>query len=76
MTGAQIAALIIQLGPVALQFFLAIEDRMNLSSDEKQNIANAIAAANVSDADTLSRVSTWMAANGFQARFVPVAPSK
>jgi hypothetical protein len=76
MNGAQIAALLIQLGPVALQFFLAIEGRLNLSSDEKQNIANEIAAANASDADTLARVSAWMAANGFKTTFVPTAPVK
>ncbi len=75
MTAAEIAALLIQLGPVALQFFLAIESRLNLGPDEKQNIANAIAASNASDADTLARVSVWMTANGFKATFVAIGPA-
>lgn len=70
MGAAEIIALIAQLGPVALQFFLAIESRLNLTSDEKANIANAIAAANASDQDTINRVSAWMAANGFKVSFV------
>ena len=73
MTAAAIAALIAELGPVALQFFLAIESRLNLGPDEKQNIANAVAAANAADQDVINRVGTWMAANGFKAtiQFVP-----
>lgn len=74
MTAAQIATLLIQLGPVALQFFLAIEDRLNLGPDEKANIANAIAASNAADADTIARVSAWMQANGFKPTFIAIAP--
>ncbi|MGH9501669.1 MAG: hypothetical protein ACRD20_02330 [Terriglobales bacterium] len=76
MTPEQIAALIIQLGPVALQMFLALEARLNLSSDEKTNIANAIAAANSADADTLARVAAWMQANGFKPVFLPIGPAR
>lgn len=75
MTAAAIAALIIQLGPVALQMFLALESRLNLGPDEKQNIANELAAANSSDADTIARVNAWMLANGFKATFVAIGPA-
>lgn len=75
MTAAAIAALIIQLGPVALQMFLALEDRLNLGPDEKQNIANALASSNASDADTLTRVNAWMLANGFKPTFVAIGPA-
>lgn len=77
MTAAAIAQLIAELGPIALQFFLAIESRLNLGPDEKQNIANAIAAANAADQDVINRVGAWMAANGFEAQVQFVAkPAK
>ncbi len=77
MNATEIANLIVQLGPLGLQLFLALEQRMNLTSDEKTNIANAIAASNQADADTISNVSIWMKANGFKTTFVsdPVAPA-
>jgi hypothetical protein len=75
ITATAIIALITQLGPIAAQTFLALESRLNLTSDEKTNIANAIAAANASDQDTIARVTAWMAANNMVPTFVP-APSK
>lgn len=74
----QIAALIAQIGPLGLQLFLALESRLNLTSDEKLNVANAIAAANASDQDVLTRTAAWMQANGFKpsTTFVPMASNK
>lgn len=60
-------------GPVVLNFFLKIEGLLNLGPDEKQNIANAIAAANTTDQDTINKVGAWMAANGFVAKVSFVA---
>jgi hypothetical protein len=73
---AEIAALIAQLGPLGLQLFLKLEGALNLGSDEKANIANAIAAANAADQDVLTSVAAWMQANGFKpvTTFVPVTP--
>lgn len=78
LNAKQIADLIIQLGPLGLQLFLALEQRMNLTADEKQNIANAIASSNIVDGDTIARAAAWMQANGFRATFVPAtaAPTK
>jgi len=71
----EIIALIVQGGPLAFQLFLKLESYLNLGSDEKANIANAIAAANTADQDTINKVAAWMAANGFktQVTFVPHA---
>lgn len=62
----EIVALIVQLGPLAVDLFVKLEGLLNLTPDEKKNIANAIAAANAADQDTVARVAAWMAANGFQ----------
>jgi hypothetical protein len=62
----EIVALIVQLGPLGVDLFVKLEGLLNLTSDEKKNIANAIAAANAADQDTITRVSAWMQANGFQ----------
>lgn len=62
----EIVALIVQLGPLAVDLFVKLEGLLNLGPDEKKNIANAIAAANAADVDTLARVADWMAANGFK----------
>jgi hypothetical protein len=67
---SEIVALILQLGPLGVDLFLKLEGLLNLGSDEKANIANAIAASNTADADTISKVSAWMAANGFKTTFV------
>jgi hypothetical protein len=62
----EIVALIVQLGPLAVDLFVKLEGLLNLTPDEKKNIANAIAAAQAADQDTVARVAAWMAANGFQ----------
>jgi len=69
---SEIVSLILQLGPLAMELFLKLEPMLNLGPDEKANIANAIAAANTADQDTLGKVSAWMVANGFKATFVAV----
>lgn len=61
---AEILGYIIQLGPIALDGFLKLEGILNLSSDEKQNVANAIASANASDADTIAVVDAFKQAHG------------
>ena len=71
---AEIVALIVQLGPLGVDLFVKLEGLLNLGPDEKQNIANAIAAANAADADTIARVSAWMSANGFKLNFAPATP--
>jgi len=67
----EIVALIVQLGPLGMQLFLKLEGLLNLGPDEKQNIANAIAAANQADAETIAHVNAWMAANGFTVSYAP-----
>ncbi len=62
----EIVALVVQLGPLAVDLFVKLEGLMNLGPDEKKNIANAIAAAQAADQDTVNRVTAWMKANGFQ----------
>jgi len=68
MTVAEITALILQLGPIALEFFIKIESLLNLGPDEKANIASAIASANSSNADTQAKIAAWMQANGFTTK--------
>ena len=69
-----IISLIVQLGPLAVEEFLKVEAALNLTPDEKVNVANAIASAHSSNADTIAKISAWMAANGMVAQvvFVPV----
>ena len=58
MTLAQaIIAMILQLGPLAFTFVQWVETHLNLTADEKQNIADAIAASNAADEDTKARVA-------------------
>lgn len=72
----KIVALIVQLGPLAVELIIELETLLNLTPDQKQNIANAIAASNKADQDTVARVSAWMAKNGFQVSFgAPVSKS-
>jgi len=59
----EIAALVLQLGPLAVDLIVKMESLFNLGSDEKTNIANAILAANTADQDTITRVNAWLAAN-------------
>lgn len=72
----EIVALILQLGPLAVDLFTKLEPLLNLGPDEKANIANAIAASNSADADTIARVSAWMQANGFKPQVTFVAVPK
>lgn len=59
----EIVALIVQLGPLGVDLFVKLEGLLNLGPDEKQNIANAIAASNAADQDTIDRVAAWQKAN-------------
>lgn len=59
-----IVALIVQLGPLGLELYLKLESLLNLGPDEKKNIADAIAASNAADQDTIARVAAWKAAHG------------
>jgi L-cysteine desulfidase len=71
----EIVALIVQLGPLAIDLIVKLEGLLNLGPDEKKNIANAIAASNAADQQTVARVTAWMAANGFAVSFGVPAPS-
>lgn len=64
----EIVALVLQLGPLAVDLIHKVESLGNLGPDEKANIANAIAAANATNQDTINKVGAWMAANGFVAK--------
>lgn len=70
---AAIAALIAQIGPLGLQLWTMLEARLNLGTDTKANIANAIAASDQADDATIAAATAWMAKNGFKAKvtFVP-----
>jgi hypothetical protein len=59
----EIAALVLQLGPLAVDLIVKLEGSMNLGPDDKTNIANAITASDQADADTITRVNAWLAAN-------------
>ena len=71
----ELVALIVQAGPLGVQIFVKLENLLNLGPDEKQNIANAIAASNAADADTIAHAAAWMKANGFQPTFVALPPA-
>ena len=64
----EILALVLQIGPLGVDLFMKLESLLNLSADQKQNVANAIASANAADQDVINRVGTWMQANGFKAQ--------
>jgi hypothetical protein len=59
----EIVALVLQLGPLAVDLIVKMESLFNIGPDEKTNIANAILAANNADQDTIARVNAWLAAN-------------
>lgn len=63
MTAAAIIAAILQGGPLVLDFYLKIESLLNLGSDEKANIANAISASDAADDEMKARAQAWLAAN-------------
>lgn len=63
MTTAAIVALILQGGPVALDFFIKIRTLLSLSPDEHMNIVNAVAASNAADDATISAANAWLVAN-------------
>jgi L-cysteine desulfidase len=65
---SEIVALILQLGPLAVDLVVKLEGLLNLGPDEKANIANAIAASNKADQDTMNKVAAWMSANGFKTQ--------
>lgn len=71
----EIVALIVQLGPLGVELFVKLEGLLNLGPDEKANIANAIAASNAADADTITRAAAWLKANGIQPSFEPPPPA-
>lgn len=60
---SEIAALILQLGPLAIDLIVKLEGLLNLSPDEKANIAKAITESNTTDTATIARVNAWLAAN-------------
>lgn len=62
-TVEEIAALVLQLGPLAVDLIVKMESLLNLGPDAKTNIANAILASNNADQDTITRVLAWQAAN-------------
>jgi hypothetical protein len=68
----EIAALIVEGGQLAFALFLKLEPLLNIGPDEKQNIANAIAASNKADADTIARAADWMHAT---IEALPPAPA-
>lgn len=59
----EIAALIVEGGQLAFSLYLKLEPLLNLGPDEKQNIANAIAASNKADAETIGRAKQWLVDN-------------
>ena len=59
----EIAALVLQLGPLAVDLIVKLETTMNLGPDDKANIAKAITASDEADNDTIARVNAWLAAN-------------
>lgn len=65
----ELVSLIVQIGPLGVSLFLKLENLLNLGPDEKQNIANAIAASNGADADTIARAAAWLKANGITPTF-------
>ena len=65
-----IIELILSLGPQAANLFFQIESLLNLSGDEKQQVANALAAANTADAATIASATAWLQANN-----LPVPPA-
>lgn len=67
----EIAALIAQIGPLGMQLFLKLEGSLNLTADEKTNIANAIAAANAADDEVIGLVAAWAQKTGMVVTFAP-----
>ena len=59
----EIVALVLQLGPLAVDLLVKMESLFNIGPDEKTNIANAILASNNADEDTIARVKAWQSAN-------------
>jgi hypothetical protein len=60
----EIAALIVQGGELAFALFVKLEPLLHLGPSEQQNIANAIAAANNADEDTIARAAQWALDHG------------
>lgn len=70
----EIAQLIAAGGPIAMQLFLKLEGSLNLTPDEKTNVANAIAAANTADNDVSTLVAGWATKNGLVMQFTATTP--
>lgn len=68
----EIIELILSLGPQAANLFFQIESLLDLTGDEKQQIATAIAASNTADAATIANATAWLKANNLP---VPAAPA-
>ena len=59
----EIVSLVVQLGPLGFELWTKLEPLLNLGPDEKQNIANAIAASDAADNDTIARAQAWLEAH-------------
>lgn len=62
---AEIVQLLLTLGPQAVDLWFKIENLINLGPDEKQNIANALAAADAADEATKTAATSWLVTNGY-----------
>ena len=60
---AEIIDLILSLGPQAANLFFQIESLLKLGTNEKQQIANALAASDTADAATIASATAWLEAN-------------
>lgn len=64
MTAAAIIALILQGGPLVLDFFLKIRSITTLGPDEHANIVKAVLESNAADEETKARAAAWLASHG------------
>lgn len=63
MTVAEIIALILQGGPLVLDFWLKIRSITTLGPDEHANIIREIALSDAADDETKARATAWLAAH-------------
>lgn len=63
MTAAAIIALILQGGPLVLDFWLKIRSITTLGPDEHANIVREVALSDAADDETKARAAAWLAAN-------------
>lgn len=64
MNAAAIIALILQGGPLVLDFWLKIRGITTLGPDEHANIVREVALSDAADDETKARANAWLAANG------------